>query len=89
MRYAIVTQGITHQCVHPVQQADIEAVKTRALDIYSKQISSPPVLLIDFEERIAKRILIDGGTKVILANTAETMFGVNTPQDEMIEEQSQ
>lgn len=88
MRYAIVTQGITHQCVHRVDATDQDGVKARALEIYSDQLSSPPVLMIDFEERTAKRILIDGGTKVILADTAETMFGVNTPQEKMIEEKS-
>jgi len=84
MRYAIVTQGITHQCVHPLDVTDQDGVKARALEIYAEQLSSPPVLMIDFEERTARRILIDGGTKVILTDTAETMFGLNTPTEEMI-----
>ena len=83
MRYAIVTQGITHQCVHRVDATDQNGVKARALEIYGDQLSSPPVLMIDFEERVARRILFDGADKVILADTAETMFGINTPQQEM------
>ena len=83
MRYAIVTQGITHQCVHPLEATDQDGVKARALEIYREQLTSPPVLMIDFEERIARRILIDGGEKVLLADTAETMFGLNTPSSEM------
>ena len=89
MRYAIVTQGITHQCVHRIDATDQDGVKARALEIYGDQLSSPPVLMIDFEERIARRILFDGEGKAILVDTAETMFGINTPQDKMIEEQPQ
>lgn len=84
MRYAIVTEGITYPCVRMIEETDMAEIDAMILKMNNDQISSPPCLLIDFEERKAVRILIDGSTKVTLADTAETMFGVNTPQEEMI-----
>ncbi len=84
MRYAIITEGITYPAVHMIEETDASEIDALILKMNNNQISSPPALLIDFEERKAVRILIDGGMKVTLADTAETMFGVNTPQEEMI-----
>ena len=83
MRYAIVTEGITYPCVRMIEETDMDAIDSLILKMNNDQISSPPSLLIDFEERTAKRILIDGGTTVSLSDTAEIMFGLNTPNEEM------
>ena len=83
MRYAIITEGITHKAFHPVDEIDEESVKARALDLQASQLSSSPVLLIDFEEKNALRIIFDGAEKVTFADTAQEMYGLNTPIEEM------
>jgi len=83
MRYAIVTEGITYPCVRMIEETDMAEIDAMILKMNNEQISSPPALLIDFEERKALRILIDGGKTVELSDTADIMYGLNTPIEEI------
>ena len=84
-RYAIVTEGITHKAVHAIEETDIRDVNQAIIEMKARQLSSSPVLLLDWDTRSAKRIVFDGPNKVTLEDNADEMFGINTPPNEMLE----
>ena len=51
----------------------------------ANQLSSSPVLLLDWDTRSAKRIVFDGPNKVTHEDNTDQMFGINTPPNEMLE----
>ena len=83
-RYAIVTEGITYKAVHEIEQTDIRDVNQAIIEMKANQLSSSPVLLLDWDTRSAKDSLRrpeQGHTE----DNADQMFGINTPPNEMLE----
>lgn len=84
-RYAIITEGITYKTVHAIEETDIRGATDAAVRMKASQLSSSPVLLVDWEDKKALRIIFDGPTNVSFVDNADEMFGLNTPPEAMLE----